>query len=103
LAALLAKPSPFTPEVDAETVEELEDVVEPVAADLAETVEVVPQEDGSEMVTRTYRRFRARHNPKDWVKQSDGYWLSPGGRRYQPYATPVIRVVQARKRLGLPV
>lgn len=43
------------------------------------------------------------YSPADWQRCDDGRWLSPGGRRYQQSNPIVVRVLAARRRLGLPI
>ena len=75
-----------------------------VAYDQDELTDVVSG-DSLAAATRTQdfrRRERSdQHDPGDWTPLSDGFWRSPGGRRYRPDAAIVQRVRRRRRELGL--
>lgn len=78
--------------------------------DLAETEEVIPPEAyarGSrhpaepeppaevvdEVAEKRRKKHPKTHAPEEWTELSDGYWLSPTGRRYGPGTRQVRAVV----------
>jgi hypothetical protein len=86
-----------------------------VMYDLAETVDDIPrdrqlgarhpaepapaQPPVDEVARRRRVKHPATHDPEDWVELSDGYWQSPGGRRYAPHTPQAQRALVARGRL----
>lgn len=82
--------------------------------DLAETEEAIPPEayargqrhpaepepepepPPDEVAQARRRKHPRTHEPEAWTELSDGYWLSPGGRRYSPTAAIVASVRAGR-------
>lgn len=52
---------------------------------------------------RRPRVSRKPHSPADWQMVANGSWRSPKGRVYGPATQVVQRVVENRKRMGLPI
>lgn len=84
-----------------------------VLYDLAETEERIPPEAYArgavhpaepqpepepvdEVAVKRRTKHPRTHEPEEWTELSDGYWLSPAGRRYSPSASIVASVRAAR-------
>lgn len=82
-----------------------------VLYELAETEEVIPAAAYAagtqhpaepvldEVEARRRRNHPATHAPEKWVELSDGFMLSPGGKRYRPDSLVASRV-RARRSSG---
>lgn len=78
---------------------ELEEVIPPEAYARGQRhpAEPEPQPEPVDEVAEKRRRKHPRtHEPEEWTELSDGYWLSPAGRRYSPTAAIVASVRAAR-------